>query len=106
MCRTIRRREFLRRSSGAALSTSLALAGRNVLLVDIDPQGNAGSGIGVAGDAQVGFKMLEVNALVGTNQLPDALTERGGLGHHPRQTQLPMGVGLGEERIDQLFQLG
>ena len=31
------------------LATSLALAGRRVLLVDIDPQGNLTSGVGLKG---------------------------------------------------------
>ena len=41
------------------LSASLALDGRRVLLVDMDPQANAGSGLGVMGDA-VGCSIYEV----------------------------------------------
>ena len=35
------------------LAASLAMDNQRVLLVDIDPQANAGSGLGIAGDNQV-----------------------------------------------------
>lgn len=66
---------------------------------------NTGSNVGVTRNAQVGFQGLEMNAGVSANYVPDTLTKRGRFGHHPRQAQFPVGVGLGEEGVDQGFQL-
>src|SRR5687768_4303145 len=41
------------------LATSLALAGRRVLLVDVDPQGNLTSGIGLKGQRAPGGTVYE-----------------------------------------------
>jgi chromosome partitioning protein len=41
------------------LATSLALAGRRVLLVDVDPQGNLTSGVGLKGERAAGGTVYE-----------------------------------------------
>lgn len=41
------------------LAASLALAGRRVLVVDVDPQGNATSGLGLKGQAPAGATIYE-----------------------------------------------
>ena len=46
-----------------------------------------------------------MNAGIRANKLPDALTNCSGLGDDPRQAQFPVGIGLGEEGVDQGFQL-
>jgi len=51
------------------VATSLALAGRRVLLVDVDPQGNLTSGVGLKGHRAVGGTIYE--ALM-TDAAPDA----------------------------------
>jgi chromosome partitioning protein len=50
------------------LAASLALADRSVLLVDIDPQGNLTSGVGLKAEASKGPTIYD--ALMGTAQLP------------------------------------
>jgi chromosome partitioning protein len=54
------------------IAASLALAGRRVLLVDLDPQGNATMGSGVD---KRGLKCSIYQVLLGTAELPDALTK-------------------------------
>src|SRR4029453_16770184 len=41
------------------LATSMALAGRKVLLVDVDPQGNLTSGVGLKGQTAPGGTVYE-----------------------------------------------
>lgn len=79
-----------------------------VVLVDerqVFALGDAGSGVGVAGNTQVGFQGLEMNAGMRANELPDTLTNCSGLGHDSCQAQLPMGIGLSMKGVDQGFQL-
>jgi len=52
------------------LGASLAQEGRRVLLLDIDPQGNATSGLGVNGNDQ---RITIYEALIGTSDLKDAV---------------------------------
>src|SRR5215208_6570247 len=52
------------------VATSLALAGRNVLLVDVDPQGNLTSGVGMKGQRAAGGTAYE--ALMSDTADPDA----------------------------------
>jgi chromosome partitioning protein len=52
------------------LGASLAQEGRRVLLLDIDPQGNATSGLGVNGNDQ---RVTVYEALIGNSDLKDAV---------------------------------
>ena len=52
------------------LGASLAQEGRRVLLLDIDPQGNATSGLGVNGNDQ---RVTIYEALIGNSDLKDAV---------------------------------
>ena len=54
------------------LAASLALADRSVLLVDVDPQGNLTSGVGLKAEASKGATIYE--ALMGTAPLPELPT--------------------------------
>ena len=54
------------------LAASLALADRSVLLVDVDPQGNLTSGVGLKVEASKGPTIYE--ALMGTAPLPELST--------------------------------
>ena len=54
------------------LAASLALADRSVLLVDVDPQGNLTSGVGLKAEAAKGPTIYE--ALMGTAPLPELST--------------------------------
>src|SRR3982751_5041581 len=54
------------------LSSSLAKSGRTVLLVDLDPQGNATSGLGIA-KPEAGSSMYEV--LLGERSLQEIVKE-------------------------------
>lgn len=54
------------------LAASLALADRSVLLVDVDPQGNLTSGVGLKTAANSGPTIYE--ALMGTAELPELAT--------------------------------
>jgi chromosome partitioning protein len=54
------------------LAASLALADRSVLLVDVDPQGNLTSGVGLKAEAAKGPTIYE--ALMGTAPLPELQT--------------------------------
>ena len=49
------------------LAAALALAGRNVLLIDCDPQGNASSGVGLKGHRAQGGTIYE--ALTATDEI-------------------------------------
>src|SRR5688500_5202554 len=54
------------------LAASLALADRSVLLVDVDPQGNLTSGVGLKSAANSGPTIYE--ALMGAAELPELAT--------------------------------
>ena len=54
------------------LAASLALADRSVLLVDVDPQGNLTSGVGLKAEAAKGPTIYD--ALMGTAPLPELPT--------------------------------
>jgi chromosome partitioning protein len=56
------------------LGTYLALAGKRVLVVDVDPQGNATSGLGVDRSS---LKGTLYDALTGLSQLSDVIVETG-----------------------------
>jgi chromosome partitioning protein len=54
------------------LAASLALSGEKILLIDLDPQGNSTSGLGVSRDA---LERTLYNVLSGENTLADVLVE-------------------------------
>src|ERR1044071_5243182 len=49
------------------IGTALALAGRRVLLVDVDPQGNLSSGVGLKGHRAVGGTVYEALLTAGAS---------------------------------------
>lgn len=54
------------------LSASLAFLGNNVLSIDLDPQGNLSSGLGLS---QSDRKVTIYNVLIGTNALEEAIVQ-------------------------------
>jgi chromosome partitioning protein len=52
------------------LGTALAACGKSVLLIDIDPQGNASTGLGVQHDER---RLTSYDVLTGTATLADAI---------------------------------
>ncbi len=75
-------------TSAINLSAGLALAGQRVLLVDLDPQGNASSGVGYSKEKIQGPTSYEV--ILGEAQIKDAvlLTEIEGLSLVPATADL------------------
>ena len=69
------------------LGASLADAGKRVLLIDVDPQGNAGSGLGINGKS-VAVSIYEV--LLGEAQIEDAMIDTAVDG----MKMVPAGEGL------------
>lgn len=59
-------------TSAVNIAAAIAEGGKSVLLVDLDPQGNATSGLGIAPE-QIGSTTYEV--LIGEAQLVDAIVE-------------------------------
>ena len=60
-------------TSAINLAASLAVAERQTILIDFDPQGNATSGLGISPDAFAGKTIYE--ALVGQGTLEEAIRE-------------------------------
>ncbi len=77
------------------LSTALAAVGEHVALLDLDPQGNASTGLGVAANERDG---TTYDVLVGDRVLSDILTQTS----VPRLEVAPAGMTLAGADIDLL----
>ena len=73
-------------TSAVNIAAGIALRGRRVLLLDMDPQGNATSGVGVE-KRSVGATSYDV--LIGRSDASAAILKRGSVPENRQITQLP-----------------